>query len=315
MFIFLYGPDTYRLTEKSKEIISQYQKFYPGSLNLKYFDTEENSYEEFEKEISQLSFFKERKLIVLKNLFSNPEFKKKFLKKVEEFSKTSEIILILEKKEISEKKKEVQLLKKYNHQFQKFDFLNEKELEKWIKERFLKFGVNIELKALKKLLELENQDLWRLNNEIEKLVNYKNGQQITETDIDLLGEQKIETDIFKTIESLARKEKNLAFYLIQKHLQKGDDPLYLFSMINFQFRNLLILKSFQSEKGYNISLLIISKFLNLHPYVIKKTLPLIKSFNLEELKRIYQKLFEIDIEIKTGKISSTDALKIFISEI
>ncbi len=314
MLIFLYGPDTYRSQQKLKEIVAHCKKTHKRGLNLKYLDAEENSYQEFKEEFFQPSLFKEKKLIVLKNVFSNQEFKKNFLKRVEEISRASEVVLILEKKKFSEKDNLFQSLKKHGR-FQEFDFLAGKELEEWARKKFQNLGVKIEIKTIRKLFELENQDFWRLNNDIEKLANYKMGQFIVENDIELLVGQKIEIDIFRTIESLAKKEKRTALDLIQKHLEKGDNPLYLLSMINFQFRSLLILKSAELVLKYNFSPWTLSKSLGMHPYVIKKAMLLTRKFSLEELKKIYRKLFETDLNIKIGRINPAEGLKMLITEI
>ena len=52
-----------------------------------------------------------------------------------------------------------------------------------------------------------------------------------------------------------------------------------------------------------------------HPYVIKKTIQQARSFSLSELKKIYQKIFQVDLGIKTGKIEPETALDLFVAEI
>ena len=75
MIIFLYGPDTYRSRQKLNEIIEHYKKVHKSGLNLKYFDLQKSSYQDFKDEIQQASMFKEKKLLVLKNIFSNPDLR------------------------------------------------------------------------------------------------------------------------------------------------------------------------------------------------------------------------------------------------
>ena len=123
---------------------------------------------------------------------------------------------------------------------------------------------------------------------------------------------KIETDIFKTIDAIAEKNKKRALELLHKHLEKGDSPLYLLSMINYQFRNLLIVKDFIERcKPYNIIL----RKSGLHPFVVKKSYYQSQKFSFQELKKIYRKVFQIDLNIKTGRIESEMALDLLIAEI
>jgi DNA polymerase-3 subunit delta len=155
-----------------------------------------------------------------------------------------------------------------------------------------------------------------MSNEIKKLVAYTENKKIEVKDIELLVRPKIETDIFKTIDALASKNKKPALELIHKHLEKGDSPLYLLTMINFQFRNLLTVKSYElGSEFYANYMRILTKELGMHPYVVRKTLWQARKFSLEELKKIYQKIFEADLAIKTGRIEPVTALDMLIAEI
>jgi len=146
-----------------------------------------------------------------------------------------------------------------------------------------------------------------LSNEIHKLTSYES-KQITDKHIELLVHPSLEQNIFKTIDSISSKRKQKAINLIHQHIDKGDSPLYLLSMIAFQFRNLLIMKD-QIHKGKNIN------ELKWHPFVIKKTYKLSQSFELEQLKKIYQKIVETDLNIKTGKIDPEIGLELLIAQI
>ena len=146
-------------------------------------------------------------------------------------------------------------------------------------------------------------------NEIKKLSTFKSDKEIKVSDVELLIKPKIESDIFKTIGAIASRDKKRALGLLKAHLEKGDSPLYLFSMINFQFRNLLIIKDIIMR---NFSPL---NSTDLHPFVVRKSLFLVRKFKLSELKKIYQKIFEVDLAIKTGKIDPEAALELLIAEI
>ncbi|HDL74880.1 MAG TPA: hypothetical protein ENH06_00620 [bacterium] len=130
--------------------------------------------------------------------------------------------------------------------------------------------------------------------------------------MEVLVRPKIETDIFKTIDALAVKNKKQALKYLYKHLEKGDSPLYLLTMINFQFRNLVLIKSTQEQNKIGLNL---SKELGLHPFVVRKSLWQAQNFTFEELKKIYRKIFEVDYNIKTGRIDHQTAIDLFIAEI
>ena len=307
MIIFLYGKDTYRMREKMKEIVEHYKKIHQSGLNLKYLD----DFSDFEDNLKQTSMFKEKKLIIINDLFSNLEFKERFSKKKKDFLESEDIILIYQEKDFIKNDSLYKFLKK-NIKSQEFELLKGQKLKNWARKEFEKHKTEIEPKALDLLIEYVGSDLWKMNNEILKLVNYKNRKIINKEDIEFLIRSKIETDIFKTIDALAGKNKKQALDLLHKHLEKGDSPLYLISMINYQFRNLLIIKDLiEKSKPYNIIL----KTSGLHPFVVKKTYYQSQKFTFQELKKIYQKIFQIDFQIKTGRIQPEAGLDLLIAQV
>lgn len=322
MIIFLYGSDTFRLRLKLNEIIEHYKKIHKSGLNLEYFNLKEKEYQDFQDEFRSTSMFDEKKLIVFKNTSLNKEFQDKFLKEIKKFIETEDIILFYEENEIS-KNKFFDSLKRCGKS-QEFKPIGGERLKIWVKKEFEKLGAKIENPALENLINFVGNDLWQMKNEIEKLVSYKFSKRVNEAiassppfndnqviqikDIKLLVKPKIETDIFKTIDAIAQKNKNLALRLLHKHLEKGDSPLYLLSMINFQFRNLLMVKSHKTEQGMD-------EDLGMHPYVIRKTTEQARKFTTSELKKIYQKIFKVDLSIKTGKINPDVALDLLVTEI
>jgi len=319
MILFLYGPDTYRSRQKLNEIIEHYKKIHKSGLNLKFFEGEELNFEDFKDEFQQTSMFKEKKLVVLTNFFSNLVFKERFLKEGKNFVNSADIILFYEKNPIPEKDSLFHFLIK-NAKSQEFKLLAGQKLKNWVKKEFLNFGIEISQEALEKLISFVGNDLWQMSNEIKKLVAYRTGHnqvttvtkvcpEIKREDVELLVKPKIETDIFQTIDAIAARNKKMALKLLKAHLEKGDSPFYLFSMINFQFRNLLIIKDLMERNLSPYSLN------HLHPYVIKKSIPLLEKFSFSELKKIYQKIFQLDLDVKTGKIEPEMALDLLITEL
>jgi len=315
MIIFLYGEDTYRTREKLKEIIERYKKIHKSGLNLKYLDfskkeSEEASFANFKDGIRQISMFKEKKLAVITNPFLNTSFKEMFLKEVKDFIKSDDLILLCQEGKVNGNDSLFKFLKK-NVKCQEFNSLGGQKLKNWIKKEFEKYKAKIETPALEKLIDYVGNDLWRLSNEIKKLVSYKNGE-IKIEDIQLLVRSKIETDIFKTIDAIAQKNKKQALKLLHKHLENGDSPLYLLSMISYQFRNLLIVKELiQKQKPYNVTL----RKSGLHPFVFRKNYSQSQQFSFSELKKIYQRIFQVDLDIKTGRIEPETGLDLLIAEV
>ncbi len=311
MIIFLYGKDTYRSKRKLKEIIDRYKKAHKRGLNINFLDLKEEGFEGFNDSIRQTSMFKEKKLQVVLNPFSDKLFKEKFLEKKEDFLNSEDIIVLFEEGEVRKNDKLLKFLKE-KAKTQDFSLLSGLKLLSWIKKEFERRGFKITSRVADKMASFVGNDLWRMENEISKLTSYKKGEEIKEEDVDLLVKPEIETDIFKTIDAIAQKNKKKALSFMHNHLEKGDSPPYLLSMIGYQIRNILSVKEMTERNfSYNEAF----KKTGLHPFVFKKSYYQSSSFSLSELKKIYQKIFEADLSIKVGKIDPETALDLIVAGI
>lgn len=315
MIIFLYGQDTYRSHQKLSEIIESYKKIHKSGLNLRYVEGGDFNFEDAKNETQTISMFDEKKLIIFKNALDKLKEEDKALDFFKKFIASQDIIVVYEEKEADKRLSLVKFLGKES-KVQEFQFLDGPKLKTWAKSQIDDYGGKIDPLAMEKLIEYVGSDLWWMKNEIEKLVNYKNGKAISVADVDLLVKPKIEPEIFKTIDAIAFNSKwsgkKQALKLLHDHLEKGDHPLYLLSMINFQFRNLLIIKDLMEK---NVPYYSIPKITKMHPFVVKKTYEQAGKFTFQELKKIYQKIFQVDLSIKTGKINPTAALDFLIVSI
>jgi len=405
MVILLYGEDSYRSRQKLNEIIEHYKSIHKSGMNLKYFEGKDLNLEDLKEEFRQTSMFDEKKLLVVNDVFSNGDFKEKFLKNQKEILDSKDVIVLFYNDGIP---KDEQFLKflKLKADCQEFKPLKGESLRVWLKKEFADYQTDISPEAQELLINFVGNDIWQLSNEIKKLVSYraphsgakvnmrtefspptraphsgakvnmrtefspptraphsgakvnmrtefssptraprreakrqalslsslslreslmgedgkenevlfghKNRQKIEVADVRLLVKSKIESDIFKTIDAISQKNKKQAIFLIHKHLETGDSPHYLLSMINFQFRNLLIIKDLIEKNRPYYAILKISK---LHPFVVKKSYQEANKFTFPELKKIYQKIFQVDLDIKTGRVSPEAALDLFLAGI
>ena len=313
MIFFLYGQDIYRSHQKLNEIIESYRKVHKSGLNLRFIEGENLNFEDIKNETQTISMFDEKKLIIFKNALSVLKDHDNALNFFKKLNDSKDIIVVYEEKEADKRLSLVKFLGKEGR-VQEFEPLEGQKLRNWAKNQIESCGGNIDSSALETLINYVGSDLWWMKNEIEKLVNYRSGKKIEAADIDLLVKPKIEPEIFKTIDAIAFNKnlwigKKQALKLLHEHLEKGDHPLYLLSMINYQFRNLLIIKDLIEK---NLPYYSILKTTKMHPFVVRKTYEQANKFTFQELKKIYQKIFQIDLSIKTGKINPTAALDFLI---
>jgi DNA polymerase-3 subunit delta len=96
---------------------------------------------------------------------------------------------------------------------------------------------------------------------------------------------------------------------MSQHFEEGGSPIYLLAMINYQFRNLLLVKDLLEKKN---SLDIVLKLTQLNPFVARKCCSLSQKFTFSRLKTIYAQILETDFKIKTGKILPRQGLEMMI---
>ena len=310
MIILLYGEDVFRSRRKLNEIVKEYQTKHQTGLNLACFREGDLQIDKFKEKIELVSMFDEKKLIILENVFNNKNFQEDFFNyiKKNKLKDNQDIIIVIHQ----ESKLAVTSFKRYFTMFEEFKPLEGADLNNWLKKEVAKDKVIISPEAIRKLIAYVGNDLWQLNNELNKLIAYKANQSINEEDIDLLVKAKIDVNIFKTLDALAQRNKKTAFRLLHEHLSQGENEIYLFSIFVYQVRTLIKLKDL-IEKG--TSYYDLAKKAKLHPFVIKKSSEQLRNFSLEQLKKIYQRLLEIEIGLKKGRFDGPTALDLLVAEI
>lgn len=316
MIFFLYGPDTYRARQKLNEIFEHYRNASKTLVDIVEIDCKLADFSDFKNAIETVSLFGEKKLIVLNDPFSSAQFEKASAVLAETLQKgEGDVVLFVEQGQGEKTSPLFQFLRK-EARCQEFSLLEGAKLRAWIRSEFQSYGVRATLAAQEMLAQGVGNDLWRLSNEIRKLVAFQKSKgetsSVTESDIRALVRPDIETDIFATIDAVAHKNKKESLALLWRHLQKGDSPYYLLAMLTYQFRVVLEIKDMVERK---VSYSAIIQKTRLHPFVLKKGYGAARNFTLQELKRIYQKLFRLDLSLKTGRIEPEGAFDLLVTSL
>lgn len=326
MIYLIHGADSFRAREKLNEIIGEFRKKDSSGINLSVFDADSKAGEFNPGKIKAASqaagFLSPARMIVVKNLFSEGDAGAQ--KEITDFiisygkkGKTAADFIFFEPQEISKKNKEFLSLAKIAKVFH-FGLLSPALVQKWIADKLGKEKAKISPRAGQTLALFVGSDLWRLEQELGKLILFKKGDKgaatINENDIEALVKSDLPTNVFSTIDALARRDKKTALKLLAGHLERGEAPLYLLTMFVYQFRNLLKVKDLVAREK-NASALQIAETLKLHPFVVNKTIAQAKAFDLEYLKKVYKRFLRFDFLIKKGRLSAEAALEMIIIEV
>jgi DNA polymerase-3 subunit delta len=323
MIIFLFGEDTYRSSQKLKQIIDKFKNEVDETgMNLSVLDGATLKFEEFNQHVKASPFLSRKRMVVIKNLISqnrSKEIQKEIVILLsEEFTKPNldNIIVFWEAvnkpKDIRKNQLWQRLVKeKFAEEFKP---LTPARINQWVASEIKKRHGQIDNKTIPLLAATIGNDLWQVSNEIDKLISYKAGQIITTQAIEMLVKAKFDDDIFKLVDALSTKNKKLALKLISDQINAGANEMYLLSMLIRQFRILLMIKDLHNSNPQINKSQIASK-LKIHPFVAQKSLYHVKNFTLEQLKQIYSQLLNIDLQIKTSNTKAKTLFDIFIAQI
>lgn len=322
MIIFLYGEDCFRSHQKLVEIREKYLESDKSGSGLSSFECDEKaSAEKIINAFETANLLAPKRLVVIKRLIaSEPETGQKmisefFRKRKSSLIEGKDLIIVFWEEYQPKKSNLIYKFLEKNAKKQNFEKLTGIKLNSWIIGKIKKINPesSISKPALEKLVLYAGNETIVLDKEIEKLVNYSGEKMIDEDDIDTLINANFDSNIFATVDAIGVNNKKEALFLLHQHLKKGDDPFYIFSMFLYQFRNLLKIADLK-ESGIS-SEYEISKITKMHPFVIRKSIGQIRSFTVIKLKKIYQRLGNMDTEIKTGKIDINLALDKFVAEL
>jgi len=316
MLYFLFGPDTYRSREKLKELIKKYQ----DSFEIQKINGQSISFNELRNKIASASLLSTKRLFVIENLSQN-----KSQREMAEFFRQYKLskgdILIFYEEEVDKKTSLYKFLsispKGGGGGVFEFDFLKGEELKKWARD-YVKNNPNysggkIEPAALEELLMTgNNNNLWALSRELDKLLAYN--KNITLENVRLLTQPNFDDNIFNLTDAIGHGDKVKALELLNRQLETGMQPIYLLSMIIRQFRILIQVKEVAGEERF-VNYNFVAKELGLHPFVVQKSIAQSKKYSFEELEKIYRGLQEVDLKLKTSKLSAESLFNFLIIKI
>ncbi len=320
MLKFFYGENSFVSERKIAHLKKNFLKNNSGA-NSFVFDMEDEivSLEKLREIIVAGGLFSDKKLILLKYFleFADKNFQDtwlEYLKASEEILNDDNLLLIMLEKNNPRKNNKLFKFLQSKAESEECFKLNESQLREFIRQKISAGNREITTEAVNLLVLGSGGNLWKVENEINKLINFKRRlEKITEEDVKLLADTDTEANIFETVEAISSGNKRRALELLHYQISQGDDPFYILSMYIYQFRNLLKVADFYFQGVTNQYE--IAKLTKMHPFVVKKSIEQVRSFDLKKLKEIYCHLEKIDREAKSGKMNIDLLLDLFVVKI
>jgi len=371
MIIFLYGEDNFRSKKKIREFKDKFLREVDKSGgSIEFIDGKTADLKEINAKAATASLLASKRMIIIEDIFANKN--KELLPELAEYFRAKEKnnwgnIVIFCDNSIKNKKKyggeevvkidadgrDKPLGKKEKELFdflanpfgklrtgqkfaQEFKKLNNQDFGAWIKNEVETRGGLISSRAIQVLIGLVGYDLWQIDSEIDKLINFKAGGKksplerggqplagrgvldsvaekliIESEDVNQLVKGNFDDNIFALTDAIGARDKSLAIKLLEEQFELGASAIYLLTMITRQIK--IILQVRQALDLGQSSRQIISE-LKQNPYVIQKAIEQARHFSLNALKIIFDKLVEIDFKIKTGQGEPQALLNLLIAK-
>lgn len=316
LFLFT-GEETFLMQQQIRGWKEAFKEKHGGDMNLITIDGSEAEMGEIIAQTEAAPFLGDKRLIFIENLPEAPktrnadkvtkkdEAREKDLQKltdyVEKILESSVVVFVQANpdKRKSLYKKIVQLAT-----VKEFSSLSGPALSSWVLNQAKKHKAVIDANTADYLVSQTGQDLWKINQELNKLSAYCQGNPIDRKSIDHLVVPTIEANVFHLTDALGAKDHRKAIHNLHRSMAAGENLRQTFYMIVRQFRLFLqvggYLDNYPNTNPNNVA-----TSLKLHPFVARNTVSQLKRFKRAELKDAYGRLLEIDVALKTSKIRIT----------
>ncbi len=145
-------------------------------------------------------------------------------------------------------------------------------------------------------------DLFLLSKEIEKVATrYVNDSKIDEDMISEVISRTLESDVFKLINRIVRKQAS-AMEILEDLYRLGEDPIKITLLLARQFRIIHQVKTLQ-EIGQSPKSVV-----KVHPYALQVAEEQAENYSLGEIQEHLQTLADLDVQMKRGEVDKHIAL-------
>ena len=175
------------------------------------------------------------------------------------------------------------------------------DISKYVLNYLKKYNISIQEQALDYIIDATGGDMSKIHNELEKLSSYACDSNIIDLDMATnLVANSTEYAIFMLTSAI--DEKNLTkFQTILSSMSKSISLSDIFSYMGKYFRRMQYIAMSKNDEE-------LAKILNIKPYAIKISRDYIRKNGINYYINLYKKYIDLDQDIKSGKITLTNAM-------
>lgn len=328
MLIFFSGPDRFRTQEQAEKVKAAYRAKNPEGSGFFLFDFTDAAdlgvvSGGLFQALQETGLFSPKKFIIVRDAFNaadsaQEEIARRLEANPDILSPSAPLVVMFWEGALPRNRKTNALLgflEKHARMRESFDTLAGPALRRWALARLASIDGQSRLApaALELLLEQTEGDTGRLDQELRKLAAYRPGGEITAEDIDLFFPvSRTKENVFSALSSLVRGDKRTALLLLERQLDKGENPLGMLGLCAWQLRQLLKITEAYHAEGLRDATGIV-RATGVTPLQASQVLRVIGTLPIDRVKNMFAILERLDRDAKTGGLDPTLALTLFVA--
>ena len=302
----LYGEEVY-LKKQYKEKLRNAMLSPDDTMNYAYYEGKGINVNEVIDLAETLPFFAERRLIIMEDTGLFKSASSELADYLKEMPDTTSMIFIE-----SEVDKRNKLYKAVQNKGRAVELGRQDEatLVRWVAGSIRRENKDVSENTVRYLLAKVGTDMENIQKELEKLFCYAmNKDSITSEDVEAICTTQITNQIFDMVNAVADKEQKKALQYYYDLLALKEPPMRILFLLARQFKLLLEVKV-MDQKGYGRKE--IAEKTGINPFVVGKYQTQAKSFQTKELRTIIEDSVETEECVKTGRLTDTLGVELFI---
>ncbi len=307
MNYLLYGIEEYLIDMHLNNII---KKNAITQLSINRYDLQFDSIKGIIDDCKTISLFEDKKIVVVDNcnyfnrVKNNEEDVSLLLDYISNYNDTTILVIISHNETIDNTKKITKKIKMIGEVIE----CNEASPKAIIKK--LCTGYKISDGTIDLLIKRVGSNMAMVAQEVEKLKTYKyDEREINDDDVINCATNNIDTDIFKFIDNIIGRQKEVALTTYYELLKSNEEPIKIIALLASKFRLMYQVKILNG-KGMNNNEM--AKLLGIHAYPVKLALETSKRYSSKLLLNCLKGLANLDQDIKTGQVNPELGLELFI---
>ncbi len=287
-----------------RRAVAGFEKEY-GDMAVERLDGEEATYERMAEAAQSLPFLAARKLVVLRAPGANKEFAEKFESFIAGASETNDVIIVEPK--LDKRLSYYKQLKKLTD-FKEFAVLDANGLARFAADYAKEQGGSLSSSDARLLVERTGTNQLGLQQELDKLLAFS--ASITRESIENLTEKTPQSSMLELLDAAFAGDAKRTMRLYDEQRALKVEPQQVIAMLSWQLYILAVVKTAKGRSAEDIA-----REARLKPFVVRKTLALVRGISLVRLKELITSLREFDVRTKTEGIIADEAVRFYLLQL